>query len=86
MGEEVVDNGSETAGEAAIGTYLLLGLSNDGGEDSLGGIFTGQTGLASTGTIVNDDGGLELHGDKIQSKTRARSEGEAKEAKRKGGC
>lgn len=44
-----------------IGTYLLLGLSNDGREDSLGGIFTSQTGLASTGTIVNDDGRLELH-------------------------
>lgn len=49
-----------TVEERGYVNYLLLGLSNDGGEDGLRAIFTGDTGLATTGTIVNYDGGLSL--------------------------
>ena len=32
----------------------MPGASNNGGEDSPGGVITGETGLAHTGAIVND--------------------------------
>lgn len=39
-------------------TYLLLRLTDDSGEDGLRAVFTGNTGLATAGTIVNDDSGF----------------------------
>jgi hypothetical protein len=38
--------------------YLLFGRADDGRKDGLGLIVAGHTGLASAGTIVDDDGGL----------------------------
>ena len=35
-------------------TYLMTGTSNNGGEDSPGGVITGETSLAHAGAIVND--------------------------------
>jgi hypothetical protein len=45
----------------AVGTHLLLGRADDGGEDGLGLIVAGDAGLAATGTIVDDDCGLVRH-------------------------
>ena len=39
------------------GTYLVPWATNDGGEDSPGGVITGETGLAHAGAIVNDQSG-----------------------------
>merc|ERR1712127_337406 len=36
---------------------LVTGTSNDGGEDSPGGVITGETGLAHAGAIVNNQSG-----------------------------
>merc|ERR1712014_310925 len=36
---------------------LVAGASNDGGEDSPGGIISGETGFAHAGAIVNDKSG-----------------------------
>ena len=38
-------------------TYLVPWATNDGGEDSPGGVITGETGLAHAGAIVNDQSG-----------------------------
>ena len=38
-------------------TYLVTGTANDGGEDSPGGVITGETGLAHAGAIVNNQSG-----------------------------
>ena len=35
----------------------MAGASNDGGEDSPGGIISGETGFAHAGAIVNDKSG-----------------------------
>ena len=35
----------------------MAGTSNDGGEDSPGGVITGETGLAHAGAVVNDKSG-----------------------------
>ena len=42
----------------------MAGASNDGGEDSPGGIISGETGFAHTGAVVNDESGnfLLIHG------------------------
>ena len=32
----------------------MTGTANDGGEDSPGGVITGETGFAHAGAIVND--------------------------------
>ena len=45
-----------------IEAYLLFGLSDDGGEDRLRRVFTGDTGFAATGTIVDHDGGFRHDG------------------------
>ena len=37
--------------------YLVPGASNNGGEDSPGGVITGETGLAHAGAVVNDKSG-----------------------------
>ena len=37
--------------------YLVTGTANDGGEDSPGGVITGETGLAHAGAIVNNQSG-----------------------------
>ena len=37
-----------------VPTYLVPWATNDGGEDSPGGVITGETGLAHAGAIVND--------------------------------
>ena len=37
--------------------YLVPWATNDGGEDSPGGVITGETGLAHAGAIVNDQSG-----------------------------
>ncbi len=37
--------------------YLVAGATNNGGEDSSGGVITGETGLAHAGAIVNDESG-----------------------------
>ena len=44
--------------------YLMPGASNNGGEDSPGGVITGKAGLAHAGAIVNDQSGnvLVTHG------------------------
>ena len=34
--------------------YLVAGASNNGGEDSPGGVITGETGLAHAGAIVDN--------------------------------
>merc|ERR1719330_1959658 len=36
---------------------LVTGTANDGGEDSPGGVITGETGLAHAGAIVNNQSG-----------------------------
>ena len=41
-------------------TYLVPWATNDGGEDSPGGVITGETGLAHAGAIVNDQSGCVL--------------------------
>ena len=41
-------------------TYLMTGATNNGGEDSPGGVITGETGLAHAGAIVNDQSGCVL--------------------------
>ena len=38
-------------------TYLVPWATDDGGEDSPGGVITGETGLAHAGAIVNDQSG-----------------------------
>ena len=38
-------------------SYLVAGASNDGGEDSPGGVITGKAGLAHAGAVVNDKSG-----------------------------
>ena len=45
----------------------MPGASNNGGEDGPGGVITGETGLAHTGTIVNDKSGniLVTHLDEV---------------------
>ena len=35
-------------------TYLMTGATNNGGEDSPGGVITSETSLAHAGAIVND--------------------------------
>ena len=35
-------------------THLVAGATNNGGEDSPGGVITGETGFAHAGAIVND--------------------------------
>ena len=40
--------------------YLVPGASNNGGEDSPGGVITGKAGLAHAGAIVNDKSGNVL--------------------------
>ena len=42
----------------------MPGASNDGGEDSPGGVVTGEAGLAHAGAIVDDKSGnvLVTHG------------------------
>lgn len=50
-------SGSKTQNNA-MWTYLLLGLADDGREHRLGAILTGDSGLAATGAIVDDNGGL----------------------------
>jgi hypothetical protein len=35
----------------------MTGTSNNGGEDSPGGVVSGETGLAHTGAIVNNKSG-----------------------------
>jgi hypothetical protein len=37
--------------------YLMPGASNDGGEDSPGGVITGKPGLAHAGAIVDNQSG-----------------------------
>ena len=37
--------------------YLVAGASNDGGEDSPGGVITGEAGLAHAGAVVDDKSG-----------------------------
>ena len=37
-----------------VTTCLMPGASNDGREDSPGGVITGEAGLAHAGAIVND--------------------------------
>lgn len=57
--------------------YLLLGLSDDGREDRLRAILSGDTGLAATGPIVDDDGRLrnvDRHGRVILSERVTRLE------------
>ena len=48
---------------------LVPGASNDGGEDSPGGVITGKAGLAHAGAIVNDQSGnllvTHLEGDSV---------------------
>jgi hypothetical protein len=39
----------------------VLGSSNDGGEDSSGGIFSRETGLDDTGAVINDEDLLFCH-------------------------
>jgi hypothetical protein len=34
--------------------YLVTGATNNGGEDSTGCVISGETGLAHSGSIVND--------------------------------
>ena len=41
-------------------TNLMPGASNDGGEDSPGGVVTGEAGLAHAGAIVTDQSGNVL--------------------------
>ena len=36
-------------------TYLMTGTSNNGGEDSPGGVITGETSLAHAGAIVDNE-------------------------------
>ena len=43
-----------------VRTYLVPWATNDGGEDSPGGVITGETGLAHAGAIVNDQSGCVL--------------------------
>ena len=44
-------------------TYLMSGATHDGWEDSTGGIIPSKTGLAHTGTIVNNEcGNIIIHG------------------------
>lgn len=44
-------------------TYLMSGAAHDRWEDSTGGIVPGETGLAHTGTIVNNKrGNIIIHG------------------------
>ena len=45
-------------------TYLMTGATNNGGEDSPGGVITGEAGLAHAGAIVDDKSGnvLVTHG------------------------
>ena len=38
-------------------SYLVAGASNDGGEDSPGGVIAGKSSLAHAGAVVNDKGG-----------------------------
>ena len=38
-------------------SYLVAGASNDGGEDSPGGVITGEAGLAHAGAVVDDKSG-----------------------------
>ena len=35
-------------------TYLMAGTTNNGGEDSPGGVITSETSFAHAGAIVND--------------------------------
>ena len=37
------------------GTYLVPWATNDGGEDSPGGVITGETSLAHAGAIVDNE-------------------------------
>lgn len=39
-------------------TPLLLRMPDDGRKDRLGRVIAGHAGLAATGAIVNNDGGL----------------------------
>ena len=45
--------------------YLVPGASNNGGEDSPGGVITGKAGLAHAGAIVHNKGSnvLVTHGE-----------------------
>ena len=38
-------------------TYLMTGATNNGGEDSPGGVITSETSLAHAGAIVNNQSG-----------------------------
>jgi hypothetical protein len=40
--------------------YLVAGATDNRGEDSPGGVITGETGLAHAGAIVNDKSGSVL--------------------------
>ena len=40
--------------------YLMPGASNNGGEDSPGGVVSGEAGLAHAGAIVTDQSGNVL--------------------------
>jgi len=49
--------------------YLMPGAANDGGEDSPGGVITGETGLAHAGAIVHNQSGdvLVTHVDLLKA-------------------
>ena len=44
----------DTKTQLQVTTCLVPGASNDGREDSPGGVITGEAGLAHAGAIVND--------------------------------
>lgn len=55
--------GTASTKNSSPATYLMSGATHDGWEDSTGGIVPSETGLAHTGTVVNNErGNIIIHG------------------------
>jgi hypothetical protein len=63
---------------------MVTGTADNGGEDSTGSIVTGETGLAHTRTIVDDESSnFFFHGDRNRIKTKT-TEKKKRKLKRRG--